>query len=115
MVEPFDNSSMTRGLRMSQAAIASYVFATDAHVPLEATFDGGHLTSNGGLPWLAAAEAELGICAAFASFLADWRTDPDRAQHSLEHLVRRRSSSSPAAMPIKTLPPGMCCSVWPAG
>ena len=75
---------------MAQSATTRYRFATDAQVPLEATFDGGRLTSDGGLPWLAEADAELGLCAAYARCLPDWRTDPARAQHSLEALMRQR-------------------------
>jgi hypothetical protein len=55
---------------------------------LEATFDGGRLTSDGGLPWLGEAEAALGLCAAFAACVPDWRRGPVR--HSLETLVRQR-------------------------
>jgi len=55
---------------------------------LEATFDGGRLTSDGGLPWLAEAEAALGICAAFAACVPEWRGP--RVRHALETLVRQR-------------------------
>jgi hypothetical protein len=75
---------------VSHSAIAPYRFATDADLPLEATFDGGRLTSDGGLPWLAEAEHALGICAAFARCLTDWRKDPSRSRLSLETLVRQR-------------------------
>ena len=75
---------------MSDCATSPYVFATPASLPLEATFDGGRLTSDGGLPWLGQVDAELGICAAFASCLRDWRKDPSRSRHSLEQLVRQR-------------------------
>jgi hypothetical protein len=55
---------------------------------LEVTFDGGRLTSDGGLPWLAKAEEALGICAALAAGVPEWRQGP--VQHSLEALVRQR-------------------------
>ena len=42
-------------------------------VPLEATFDAGRLTSDGGLPWLAEADQALGLCAAVAERVPDWR------------------------------------------
>ena len=58
--------------------------------PLDVTFDGGLLTSDGGLPWLVEAETELGICKAMASCLTDWRKAPARSRHSLEMLVRQR-------------------------
>jgi hypothetical protein len=71
-------------------ATPSYPFATRAGVPLEATFDGGLLTSDGGLPWLVEADRHLGICSAFAACLKDWRKDPSRIRHTLENLVRQR-------------------------
>lgn len=53
-----------------------------------ATFDGGQLTSDGGLPWIAQAEAALGVCAALAANVPEWRRWPVR--HSLARLVRQR-------------------------
>jgi hypothetical protein len=75
---------------MTNDATASYTFATRAHLPLDATFDGGLLTSDGGLPWLVEADRQLGICAALAACLKDWRKDPSRIRHTLENLVRQR-------------------------
>src|ERR687886_171561 len=63
-------------------------FDSPAGLPLEAAFDGGRLTSDGGLPWLAEADAALGLCAAFAAFVPEWRRG--RVQHTLETLVRQR-------------------------
>jgi hypothetical protein len=57
-------------------------------VPIEASFDGPQLTSDGGLVWLAEADAALGLCAALARVIPDWRTGP--VQHSLELLIRQR-------------------------
>jgi hypothetical protein len=51
-------------------------------------FDGGQVTSDGGLPWVARAEAALGVCAALAGCVPEWRRGPVR--HSLEALVRQR-------------------------
>lgn len=75
---------------MSHSATAQFSFATRTGRPLEAAVDGGRLTSDGGLPWLAEAEDELGICAAFARCLTDGRKDPTRSRHRLESLVRQR-------------------------
>ena len=75
---------------MSHSATEMFGFATRMGRPLEAAFDGGRLTSDGGLPWLAEADADLGLCAAFARCLTDWRKDPSRSRHSLETLVRQR-------------------------
>ena len=73
---------------MPQSATPAYRFAVPAPLPLGAGFDGGRLTSDGGLPWLAEAEAALGVCAALAAGVRDWRRGPVR--HSLEALVRQR-------------------------
>jgi hypothetical protein len=56
-------------------------------LPLEARFDGGRLTSDGGLPWLAEADAALGLCAALAAVMPDGRRHP---RHALAALLRQR-------------------------
>jgi hypothetical protein len=66
----------------------TYTFATATALALEATFDAGRLTSDGGLPWLAEAEDALGICAALAACVPEWRRGSVR--HSLAALVRQR-------------------------
>ena len=57
-------------------------------VNLGVQFDGGPVTSDGGLPWLVEAEAALGVCAALAARVPEWRRGGVR--HSLERLVRQR-------------------------
>jgi hypothetical protein len=61
---------------------------TPLGVPLEATFDAGRLTSDGGLPWLAEADTALGLCDALAHCIPEWRRGPVR--HSLATLIRQR-------------------------
>jgi DDE family transposase len=73
---------------MSQSATPVYAFAGAAPLSLEARFDGGRLTSDGGLPWLERAEQALGVCAACAAVIPEWRRGPVR--HALETLVRQR-------------------------
>ena len=51
-------------------------------------FDAGQFTSDGGLVWLARADDRLGLSAAFARHLRDWRCRPVR--HSLALLLRQR-------------------------
>jgi hypothetical protein len=72
----------------SHSATAPYRFATETGLPLVAAFDGGRVTSDGGLPWLAEAEAEVGICRALAAGVPEWRRG--HVVHSLETLVRQR-------------------------
>ena len=73
---------------MTQSTTAPVRFGTPLGVPLETRFDAGRLTSDGGLPWLAEAEAQLGLCAAFAAEVPDWRRGPVR--HTLGTLVQQR-------------------------
>lgn len=72
----------------AQCATPTYVFATLTSLALEVAFDGGRLTSDGGLPWLAEAETATGICAALAACVPEWRRGT--VHHSLEALVRQR-------------------------
>jgi hypothetical protein len=69
------------------SATSPFAFATSP-LPLSATFDGGRLTSDGGLPWLGEADAALGLCEALAARIPEWRRGPVR--HSLSTLVRQR-------------------------
>ncbi len=57
-------------------------------LPLEAAFDGGRITSDGGLLWLAEADRELGVCEAIARHVPEWRGPSVR--HPLLTLVRQR-------------------------
>jgi hypothetical protein len=56
--------------------------------PLQASVDGPQLTSDGGLSWLAEADTALGLCAALAQHIPEWRHGSVR--HALETLVRQR-------------------------
>ena len=73
---------------MAQSTPRRIGFLTPVGVPLVAAFDDGRLTSDGGLPWLAEADAALALCATLAGCIADWRRGP--VIHSLETLVRQR-------------------------
>ena len=73
---------------MAQSPTPSIRFPMPAPLPVEASFDGGRLTSDGGLPWLDQAEGRLGVCATFAGLIPEWRRGPVR--HALETLVRQR-------------------------
>ena len=70
------------------AAAAWFAFRTPTGSTLSAAFDGGRLTSDGGLPWVAHADDALGLCAALAGCIPEWRRGPVR--HSLATLVRQR-------------------------
>jgi hypothetical protein len=63
-------------------------FETPAPLTLEAAFDGGRVTSDGGLVWLAEIDRELGLCESIASHVPEWRGPS--VKHSLETLVGQR-------------------------
>jgi hypothetical protein len=63
-------------------------FETLTPLHLEAAFDGGRLTSDGGLCWLAEVDSELGLCEAVAEHVPEWRRG--RARYSLAALVKQR-------------------------
>ena len=54
-----------------------------------ADFDGGDITSDGGVLLLRKAEPLTGILRQFAACFTDHR-DPDLIEHSLEHLLAQR-------------------------
>jgi Transposase DDE domain group 1 len=73
---------------MGDSATTRMRFETPAPLVLEAAFDGGKLTSDGGLCWLAKADEQLGLCEAIARQVPEWRGPSVR--HSLLTLVRQR-------------------------
>jgi hypothetical protein len=73
---------------MSDPTTSSLRFPTPLRLPLEVAFDAGRLTSDGGLPWLAEADAALGLGAALAACIPEWRRGP--VHHSRDTLIRQR-------------------------
>jgi Transposase DDE domain group 1 len=73
---------------MDDCATQTMRFETEGSLALEAAFDGGRLTSDGGLLWLARVDEELGLCEAISEYVPEWRTR--KARHSLASLVRQR-------------------------
>ncbi len=65
-------------------------FDTPTALALEAAFDGGTLTADGGLPWLAQLDSELGLCESLAACVPEWRGEGSSVTHSLLDLVRQR-------------------------
>jgi hypothetical protein len=70
---------------MSDSRISSLPAALSS---LPVAFDAGQLTSDGGLVWLAQADDRVGLSAAFAAQVRDWRRGPVR--HPLGLLLRQR-------------------------
>ena len=73
---------------MTDCATQPMRFETRSALALEAAFDGGRITSDGGLVWLAEADEELGLCEAISECVPEWRKRKGR--HSLASLVRQR-------------------------
>jgi hypothetical protein len=73
---------------MTDCATQKMRFETEACLPLEAAFDGGRITSDGGLLWLEKMDEELGLCEAISECVPEWRRRKGR--HSLALLVRQR-------------------------
>jgi hypothetical protein len=73
---------------MSDCATQKIRFETPTPLALEAAFDGGRLTSDGGLTWLAEVDKELGVCQAMAKHIPEWRSR--RGRHSMLSLLKQR-------------------------
>ena len=68
---------------------ASFSFPAVSRKKVTAAFDGGRITSDGGVLLLAQAERAMGICAQLAACIADPR-DPLRVVHALPDILRAR-------------------------
>jgi hypothetical protein len=73
---------------MRDCATQKMRFETEAALTLEAAFDGGRLTTDGGLVWLKETDAELGLCEAMAVCIPEWRQG--KVSHSLISLIKQR-------------------------
>jgi hypothetical protein len=73
---------------VSDCATSSTTRFENFPLALEAAFDGGRITSDGGPVWLAKADQELGLCEEIAQYIPEWRGPSLR--HSLSMLVRQR-------------------------
>jgi hypothetical protein len=73
---------------VSDCATQKIRFETPTPLALEAAIDGGRLTSDGGLTWLAQVDRELGVCEAMSEHLPEWRKR--RGRHSMLSLLKQR-------------------------
>ena len=74
---------------MSEDSLLPFDFPAVQRKKVTAAFDGGRLTSDGGVMLLAAAERRLGIADKLAALIADPR-DPDLVTHSVADILRAR-------------------------
>ena len=73
---------------MQDCATQPMRFDTQTALALEAAFDGGRLTSDGGLVWLSEMDEELGLCERISEHVPEWRKRKGR--HSLASLIKQR-------------------------
>jgi hypothetical protein len=69
--------------------VPSFDFPAVRRKKLTAAFDGGRLTSDGGVMLLSLAEQRLGIAERLARLIPD-RRDPSRITHSFADMIRAR-------------------------
>src|SRR5271170_5913864 len=74
---------------MSDDTIEPFCFPAVGRKKVTASFDGGRLTSDGGVMLLAAAERRLGIADELAALISDPR-DPNLVTHSVADILRAR-------------------------
>ena len=74
---------------MSDDCAPGFRFPAVCAKKVTAAFDGGRLTSNGGVLLLAQAERRMGIAAALAGCIAD-RRDQSRVIHDVDDILRAR-------------------------
>jgi len=74
---------------MSEDSLLPFAFPPVQRKKVVACFDGGRLTSDGGVMLLAAAERRLGIADKLAALVADPR-DPNLVTHSVADILRAR-------------------------
>ncbi len=74
---------------MPEDTIERFGFPAVGRKKLVAAFDGGRLTSDGGVMLLGAAEQRIGIASTLAALITDPR-DPLRVTHSVEDILRAR-------------------------
>jgi hypothetical protein len=74
---------------MNDATILPFSFPSVGRKKVTADFDGGRLTSDGGVMLLAMAARRLGLAERLARYFPD-RRDPSRVTHSLADMIRAR-------------------------
>jgi hypothetical protein len=97
---------------MTDDNLLSFSFPAVQRRKITAAFDGGRISSDGGVMLLAQADRRLGIADRLARVIPDGR-DQDRVTHLLPDILRARISPSPAAMKTPTTSTG-CAPIRPS-
>ncbi|QRM35093.1 IS1380 family transposase [Microvirga sp. VF16] len=74
---------------MTDDTTATFLFPAVGRKKITAAFDGGRLSSDGGVLLLAQAERRLGIAERLARVIPD-RRDPERIKHAIPDMIRAR-------------------------
>ena len=74
---------------MTDTTILPFSFPAVARKKITAAFDGGRLTSDGGVMLLALADRRVGVADKLSCVFPEWR-DPSRIVHSLADMIRAR-------------------------
>jgi hypothetical protein len=74
---------------MTDSTCPTFLFPAVGRKKITAAFDGGRLSSDGGVMLLAQAERQLGIAERLARFIPD-RRDPERVKHAILDMIRAR-------------------------
>ena len=81
---------------MSEDTLLSFDFPAVGRKKVTAAFDGGRMTSDGGVLLLASVERRMGIARPLAPLIADPR-DPLLVTHSVADILRARARCSARA------------------
>ena len=81
---------------MSDDTVAPFLFPAVSRKKVTAAFDGGRITSDGGIMLLAAAERRLGLANRLARLIADPR-NPLLVTHSVADILRAQARLRPPA------------------
>src|SRR4051812_4223195 len=73
----------------TQSSSDSFFFQTDARRDVSVSFDGGHITADGGALLLAEVERATAILRQFTACFTDHR-DPDLIEHTASQLLAQR-------------------------
>ena len=94
---------------MTDDNLLPFCFPAVCRKKITAAFDGGRISSDGGVMLLAQADRRLGIAERLAQAIPDAR-DPDRITHLLADILRARIFAMPAATKTPTISIG-CASI----
>ena len=97
---------------MTDDTLLPFSFPAVRSKKITVAFDGGRITSDGGVMLLAAAERRLQLADRLAAAIRD-RRDPERVRHAMADILRARIFASPAATRTPMISTG-CAPIRPS-